>query len=124
MTREKIVTSPSKVKDTIKAIFIRYNLSTLIVNNLLACLLKSPELLNFLMRFEHILPEPASSRAFTCALTIALGYFVGGFVPLLPYILVGQYEVNLGLYCDGSEEKGSRSVGMYRKDKSKGVFDY
>jgi VIT1/CCC1 family predicted Fe2+/Mn2+ transporter len=98
MTREKIVTSPIKVKDTIKAIFIRYNLSTLIVNNLLACLSKSPELLNFLMRFEHILPEPASSRSFTCALTIALGYFVAGFVPLLPYILVGQHEVNLGLH--------------------------
>jgi hypothetical protein len=26
--------------------------------------------------------------------------------------------------CDGSEEKGSHSVGIYREDRSKGVFDY
>jgi VIT1/CCC1 family predicted Fe2+/Mn2+ transporter len=87
-----------KIEDAIKAIFIPYDLPTSMVNDLSARLSKSPELLNFLMRFEHILPEPASSRAFTCALTIALGYCVGGFVPLLSYILVGQHEVNLGLY--------------------------
>lgn len=50
------------------------------------------------MRFQHTLPEPASSRAFTCALTIALCYFVGGFLPLLPYIFVGKDEVTKGLY--------------------------
>ena len=50
------------------------------------------------MRFEHTLPESTHSRAFTCALTIALGYFLGGFIPLLPYIFVNQNEVDLGLY--------------------------
>lgn len=51
------------------------------------------------MRFEHTMEEPAKARAFTCALTIALGYFFGGFVPLLPYMFVGQDEVSRGLYC-------------------------
>lgn len=50
------------------------------------------------MHFQHTLPEPAGNRAITCALTIALGYFIGGFIPLLPYIFVGQNEVSLGLY--------------------------
>jgi len=54
-------------------------------------------LMRFLMRFEHELPEPPSNRAFTCALTIALGYFVGGFVPLVPYFFVGGDQVRRGL---------------------------
>jgi VIT1/CCC1 family predicted Fe2+/Mn2+ transporter len=44
------------------------------------------------MNFQHTLPEPSGSRALTCALTIALGYFVGGFVPLLPYFFVGPHD--------------------------------
>jgi VIT1/CCC1 family predicted Fe2+/Mn2+ transporter len=42
------------------------------------------------MRFEHALPEPAGYRAITCAMTIASGYFIGGFVPLVPYMLVDK----------------------------------
>jgi VIT1/CCC1 family predicted Fe2+/Mn2+ transporter len=42
------------------------------------------------MSFKHTLPEPASSRAITCALTIGLAYFTGGFVPLLPYFFAGN----------------------------------
>lgn len=49
------------------------------------------------MNFHHTLPEPSGSRAFICALTIALGYFVGGFVPLLPYFFVGPHEAFLAL---------------------------
>lgn len=49
------------------------------------------------MHFQHTLPEPASCRAMTCALTIALGYFVGGFVPLLPYFFVTKTQVTLAL---------------------------
>jgi VIT1/CCC1 family predicted Fe2+/Mn2+ transporter len=41
------------------------------------------------MNFHHTLPEPSGSRAMTCAITIALGYFIGGFVPLIPYFFVG-----------------------------------
>ena len=37
------------------------------------------------MKFHHCALEPPSNRAFTSALTIALGYFLGGFVPLVPY---------------------------------------
>lgn len=50
------------------------------------------------MHFQHMLPPPSSSRATTCALTIAFGYFVGGFIPLLPYMFVPQSHVLLGLY--------------------------
>ena len=49
------------------------------------------------MRFEHSLPEPPSNRALVCALTIAMGYFVGGFIPLVPYFFVGGNDVRKGL---------------------------
>jgi vacuolar iron transporter family protein len=57
-----------------------------------------PHLLRFLMHFQHNLPEQDNSRAFACALTIAGGYFLGGFLPLLPYFFVGQDEVMLALW--------------------------
>ena len=49
------------------------------------------------MNFHHTLPEPSDSRALICALTIAFGYFLGGFVPLLPYFFVGPNDAFLAL---------------------------
>jgi len=43
---------------------------------------------DFMMRFELGLEEPDRQRAPMSALTIGGAYVVGGFVPLLPYILV------------------------------------
>ena len=42
------------------------------------------------MHFQHNTPSPEPSRAITCALTIAGGYFLGGFLPLLPYFWAGD----------------------------------
>ena len=47
------------------------------------------------MLFEHTLSEPAGFRAITCALTIASGYFIGGFIPLIPYMLVDDVRQGL-----------------------------
>jgi VIT1/CCC1 family predicted Fe2+/Mn2+ transporter len=43
---------------------------------------------NFMMRFELGLEEPDPKRALVSALTIAISYIIGGFVPLTPYILI------------------------------------
>ena len=48
------------------------------------------------MKFHHCALEPPTNRAFTSALTIALGYFIGGFIPLLPYFFAAN--VLSGLY--------------------------
>ena len=50
-------------------------------------------LTSFLMLHHHNLEAPAQNRAITCALTIALGYFMGGFIPLLPYLFVARTQV-------------------------------
>ena len=42
---------------------------------------------DFMMRFELGLEAPDPKRARTSALTIAVAYIVGGFVPLAPYML-------------------------------------
>lgn len=49
----------------------------------------APSLADFLMRYHHQLAETdfTSSRAYVAGLTIAMGYFFGGLVPLLPYTL-------------------------------------
>jgi VIT1/CCC1 family predicted Fe2+/Mn2+ transporter len=43
---------------------------------------------DFMMRFELGLEEPAPNRAHRSALTIASSYIAGGLIPLLPYMLV------------------------------------
>lgn len=49
------------------------------------------------MRFHHDLPESQAdaSRAYISALTIALGYFLGGLVPLMPYFFAENNQVAL-----------------------------
>ena len=43
---------------------------------------------DFMMRFELGLEEPAHNRAHRSALTIAASYIAGGLIPLLPYFFV------------------------------------
>ncbi len=56
------------------------------------------KLRSFLMIFHHNLLVPASNRAIISAITLALGYFTGGFIPLLPYLCVRRGDVLLALY--------------------------
>lgn len=43
---------------------------------------------NFMMRFELGLEKPEPTRARNSALTIALSYIAGGFIPLSPYMVI------------------------------------
>jgi VIT1/CCC1 family predicted Fe2+/Mn2+ transporter len=52
---------------------------------------------DFMMRFELGLEEPAANRAHRSALTIAASYIAGGFVPLLPYMFVADNTAALKL---------------------------
>ncbi|KAL2810703.1 vacuolar iron transporter Ccc1 [Aspergillus granulosus] len=96
-TEKQTITDPASITETIQDIFTPYDLPPALVTELTHHLSSSPNLPSFLMHFHHTLPEPSGSRALTCALTIALGYFIGGFVPLLPYFFVGENEAFLAL---------------------------
>lgn len=96
-TQDQVVADPSSVSDTISDIFTPYQLPPELLSNLTNHLAMSPMLPSFLMNFHHTLQEPSGSRAFICALTIALGYFIGGFVPLMPYFFVGPHDAFIAL---------------------------
>ncbi|KAH8903141.1 DUF125-domain-containing protein, partial [Coniochaeta sp. PMI_546] len=86
---------------TVRAVFEPYGVPPHVVAGLadqLSAAAGREHLVDFITRFEHCAEEPSSSRALTSALTIALAYFLGGLVPLLPYLCVGEREVMLGLW--------------------------
>ncbi|KAK4546566.1 hypothetical protein LTR36_001783 [Oleoguttula mirabilis] len=97
-TKHMVDTCSADAATSIKEIFQPYDLPQHLSDDLTFHLAKSPHLVQFLMHFEHSQPEQAASRAITCALTIACGYFLGGFIPLLPYFLVGKDQVLLALW--------------------------
>ena len=100
MTTQKLIKeSPSEASAMVHEVFKPYGLSDTAVNNVSTSLNGSqPKLLDFLMRFHHQIPQPDSSRPFVCAITIGLGYFFGGLVPLLPYFCVKRNEVLVALW--------------------------
>jgi vacuolar iron transporter family protein len=77
-------------------VFEPYNLPKETLDNLTTHLIDSPKLVDFVMQFQHCAEAPAASRAFISAITIALGYFLGGLLPLIPYFCVDK--VYTGLY--------------------------
>jgi vacuolar iron transporter family protein len=96
-TQTQTMTDPASISTTIEEIFEPYELPAELVSQLTSHLSASPSLPSFLMNFHHTLPEPSGSRAVICALTIALGYFIGGFIPLLPYFFVGPNDAFVAL---------------------------
>lgn len=57
--------------------------------------LQPKNLIDFVIRFGKGLEAPAEGREFTLALTIGLGYFFGGFVPLIPYFFCDVVKTGL-----------------------------
>ncbi|KAF1968031.1 DUF125-domain-containing protein [Bimuria novae-zelandiae CBS 107.79] len=98
-TRKKIIADQAGVEEDVKSILDDVGLPDDLGEQVTRCLIDGSEerLTKFLMRFEHSAPEPPSNRALVCALTIAMGYFVGGFIPLLPYFFVSGDDVKQGL---------------------------
>ena len=53
---------------------------------------------HFLMRFHHCLDAQSlssSRRAYISAITISAGYFLGGFIPLVPYVFASTVKQGL-----------------------------
>jgi len=95
-TERLIETDIQGVLADVVEVFAPYNLPKHTLDDLTNHLAESPRLVDFVMQFQHCEEEPAASRALVSATTIALGYFLGGLLPLLPYFCVDQ--VYTGLY--------------------------
>jgi VIT1/CCC1 family predicted Fe2+/Mn2+ transporter len=76
-------------EEEIYEIFEQYSVDRTAAAPVLDALKRNPTAwVNFMMRFELGLEEPAPNRAHRSALTIAASYIAGGLIPLLPYMLV------------------------------------
>lgn len=53
----------------------------------------------FLLKFGEGMEEISKRRVYISALTIGLGYLVGGIIPLIPYFFVPQAHVALAYSC-------------------------
>ena len=87
--QREIVERTRDEEEEIYEIFEEYGVERIESTPVLEALKRNPTAwVDFMMRFELGLEEPASGRARTSALTIAVSYIVGGLVPLLPYMLM------------------------------------
>jgi VIT1/CCC1 family predicted Fe2+/Mn2+ transporter len=78
-------------RDEVADILGRYGLSDESTKAVLDAFEDKPEKwVEFMMQFELGLDKPEPRRAVQSALTIALSYIAGGFIPLTPYILLQQ----------------------------------
>jgi VIT1/CCC1 family predicted Fe2+/Mn2+ transporter len=76
-------------EEEIYEIFEHYDVDRASATPVLNALKQNPTAwIDFMMRFELGLEEPAANRAHRSALTIAISYIAGGLIPLLPYMLV------------------------------------
>jgi VIT1/CCC1 family predicted Fe2+/Mn2+ transporter len=85
----EIVTRPRDEEEEIFEIFEHYSVDRAAATPVLEALKRNPKAwVDFMMRFELGLEQPAANRAHRSALTIAASYIAGGFVPLLPYMFI------------------------------------
>ncbi|KAJ1552548.1 hypothetical protein HK405_010911, partial [Cladochytrium tenue] len=79
---------PEEEEQEIVDIFAPYGLDRKACEPMLVLLRANPEKwVDFMMKFELSLERPDSSRSWISAVTIGSSYFIGGLVPLIPYIM-------------------------------------
>lgn len=85
----EIVERTKDEEDEVYEIFEAYGVSRTESDSVLQALKRNPKAwVDFMMRFELGLEEPEKHRAAQSALTIAISYIAGGFIPLLPYMVL------------------------------------
>lgn len=58
----------------------------------------APMIKDFLMQNHFRAAKPDTSRPYLSALTLGISYFIGGFIPLIPYFIVARDNVLAGLW--------------------------
>jgi VIT1/CCC1 family predicted Fe2+/Mn2+ transporter len=94
-TREIVAEKPEQAVDLVRETFGGYGFSEAAMEDVTGKLMESEEdMVDFLMRFHHRLSmdDHTASRAVKSGLTISAGYFFGGLVPLLPYLLFANMQ--------------------------------
>jgi VIT1/CCC1 family predicted Fe2+/Mn2+ transporter len=93
---QEVKEKPEVEMQEVADVFQSYGLSSDESKPIIDALRSRPQAwIDFMMRFELGLEKPDPKRARTSALTIGGAYIVGGFIPLLPYILVSTASTAL-----------------------------
>lgn len=86
---KEIVERTRDEEEEIYQIFEEYGVTRTESDSVLLALKRNPRAwVDFMMRFELGLEKPASFRARQSAAVIAFSYIAGGFIPLVPYMLL------------------------------------
>lgn len=99
-TKECVASDVQKASEMVRSTFDKYNFSSETLDSMVSNLLmETDQLVDFLMHFHHQLDgaDFTTAKAYASGFTIALGYFIGGLVPLLPYLFFEH--VREALYC-------------------------
>lgn len=95
---DEIINRPAETRALIHSTFASYNLAPHAIDTIASSLQGEPERLrHFLLNFHYRESEPDCNQAYMSALTLTLGYFIGGFIPLIPYFIASQ--VSTAFYC-------------------------
>jgi len=87
----EVVERPEDEAAEIYEIFHQYGVGREAATPVLQSLQANPKAyVDFMMRFELGLDEPAPGRALRSATTIAMSYIAGGAIPLAPYLLIAN----------------------------------
>lgn len=86
----EVVEIPEEEEAEVSRILQEYGVTAQQAEPVVKAIAKHPtRWVDFMMRFELGLEEPDPKRARTSAVTIALAYVFGGFIPLSPYFIAG-----------------------------------
>eukprot|EP00258_Populus_trichocarpa_P008833 XP_002314775.2 vacuolar iron transporter 1 isoform X2 [Populus trichocarpa] len=87
--QEEIKSVPDTEAAEVAEILAHYGIEPHEYGPVVSALRKKPQAwLDFMMKFELGLEKPDPRRALQSALTIAIAYILGGFVPLIPYMFI------------------------------------
>ncbi|KAJ3110219.1 hypothetical protein HK100_003113 [Physocladia obscura] len=91
---EEVHTVPEQEEEEIFEIFEPYGIEREDIQPLVRRLKERPEIwVEFMMKYELNLDKPDSSRLWISALTIGASYFMGGIVPLFPYLVISNANI-------------------------------
>ena len=94
--KKEVAEIPEEEMREVAEVFESYGLSREETWPIVQALRQHPQRwIDFMMRFELGLEKPNPKRALVSAVTIGGAYIAGGFIPLTPYILIGNPSVAL-----------------------------
>ncbi|KIX05026.1 uncharacterized protein Z518_05898 [Rhinocladiella mackenziei CBS 650.93] len=94
-----ILHEPDAASDCVREYFEQFGLSaeetSRVADHIKA---SSPMFKDFLMQNHFQAAKPERGRPYLSALTLGISYFIGGFIPLIPYFIVVRSDVLTGLW--------------------------